>query len=154
MKNKRIKYFIKYGYFDCDYGQVISKRYHMFGEDPTAIYIKKKGFQVVFFVQQESILFAQIELIAPKKLKNKSLKKLMDYQKLTPKFIRNKVLSIYGDDVEIVVICRQIILYYHLINKRYLLSKIIPYHQPSVDLMDKVLTKIPFKNKTSDVHAT
>lgn len=98
MKNKRIKYFIKYGYFDCNYGQVISKRYHMFGEDPTAIYIKKKGFQVVFFVQQKSILFAQIELIAPKKLKNKSLKKLMDYQK------------------------------------------------PSVDLMDKVLTKILFKN--------
>lgn len=144
MKNKRIKYFIKHGCFDCDYRQVISKKHHIFGENPTAIYIKKKGFQVVFFVQQENILFSQIELIAPKKLKNKSLKKLMDYQKLSPNFIQNKVLAIYGDDVEIVVICRQIMLYYHLTNKRYVLSKIIPYHQPSVDLVDKVLTKIPF----------
>lgn len=154
MKNKFIKYFLKNGYFKLDYQKIMANKHQIFGENPTAIYIKKKGFQVVFFVKQETILFGQIELILPKKLKNKLLKRLIDYQKLSPKFIKNQALAIYGDDMEIVVICRQIILYYHLIGSRYLLSKIIPYHQPSVDLVDKMLAKISCKNKVCYVRTT
>lgn len=86
MKNKFIRYCLKNGYFKLDYQKIMVNKYHIFGENPTAIYIKKKGFQVVFFVQQKTI--------------------------------------------------------------------IIPYHQPSIDLVTKVLTKIPFKNKAYDVRTT
>lgn len=143
-----ISIFINNGCFDIDDSNInhLDKLSDdKFGENPIMLYFKNVGYNITMqlFETVPKIRNQQIEITNPAKIEEKTLKSLLGYSNIKSGLINDIIEDIYEDDDEKVIFLKTgPMLYYNRMNENFLLSKIIQDHQPSKNLVKKLLIKL------------